>query len=167
MLRAVLSYPMHPEHGVVTVPFPVPDEEYDHTMELLEGIDIGDVLRQDCHVVELDSRYPVLKRLEGSAVNVDELDYLAKRLDSFCEGEDDQFLAMAHKLELADIKDLINLTFCCQQATVITNFSDLERIGQTHRLNLSGGAMPTEEYAKLNGRAEALRLIAEIGRAHV
>ncbi len=159
MLKAVLSYPMHPEHGIVTVPFPISEEEYDHTMELLEGIDIGDVLRQDCYVVELDSRYPILKRLEGSAVNVDELDYLAKRLDSFCEGEDDQFLAMAHKLELADIKDLINLTFCCQQATVITNFSDLERIGQTHRLNLSGGAMPTEEYAKLNGRAEALRLI--------
>ena len=85
MLRAVLSYPMHPEHGVVTVPFPIPQEEYDHTMELLEGIDIGDVLRQDCHVVELDSRYPILKRLEGSAVNVDELDYLAKRLDSINE----------------------------------------------------------------------------------
>ena len=67
---------------------------------------------------------------------------------------------MAHKLELTDIRDLINLTFCCQRATVITNFSDLERIGRTHRLNLSGGAMPTEEYAKLNGRAEALRLIA-------
>lgn len=159
MLKAVLSYPMHPEHGIVTVPFPISEEEYDHTMELLEGIDIGDVLRQDCYVVELDSRYPILKRLEGSEVNVDELDYLAKRLDSFCEGEDDQFLAMAHKLELADIKDLINLTFCCQRATVITDFSDLERIGRTHRLNLSGGAMPTEEYAKSNGRAEALRLI--------
>ena len=150
MLKAVLSNPVHPEYGGVTIPFPISREEYDHTMELLEGIDIGDVLRQDCYVVELDSRYPILKRLEGSAVNVDELDYLAKRLDSFCEGEDDQFLAMAHKLELADIKDLINLTFCCQQVTVITNFSDLERIGRTHRLNLSGGAMPTEEYAKLN-----------------
>ena len=160
MLRAVLSYPMHPEHGVVTVPFPIPQEEYDHTMELLEGIDIGDVLRQDCNIAELDSSYSILKRLENATVNVDELDYLAKRLDSFCEGEDDQFLAMAHKLELTDIRDLINLTFCCQRATVITDFSDLERIGRTHRLNLSGGAMPTEEYAKLNGRAEALRLIA-------
>lgn len=160
MLKAVLSNPVHPEYGGITIPFPIPREEYDHTMELLEGIDIGDVLRQDCYVVELDSRYPILKRLEGSAVNVDELDYLAKRLDSFCEGEDDQFLAMAHKLELTDIRDLINLTFCCQRATVITDFSDLERIGRTHRLNLSGGAMPTEEYAKLNGRAEALRLIA-------
>ena len=160
MLKAVLSYPMHPEHGIVTVPFPISEEEYDHTMELLEGIDIGDVLRQDCNIAELDSSYSILKRLENATVNVDELDYLAKRLDSFCEGEDDQFLAMAHKLELTDIRDLINLTFCCQRATVITDFSDLERIGRTHRLNLSGGAMPTEEYAKLNGRAEALRLIA-------
>ena len=159
MLRAVLSYPMHPEHGVVTVPFPIPQEEYDHTMELLEGIDIGDVLRQDCHVVELDSRYPVLKRLEGSAVNVDELDYLAKRLDSFCGGEDDQFLAMAHKLDLTDIKDLINLTFCCQQATVITNFSDLEAIGRAHYMNIHGGCTVGEALAGLDGYETALLLI--------
>ena len=37
---------------------------------------------------------------------------------------------MAHKLELFELKDLINLTFCCQQATVINNFSDLEAIGR-------------------------------------
>ena len=33
--------------------------------------------------------------------------------------------AMAHKLELSELKDLINLTFCCQETTVITDFSDL------------------------------------------
>ena len=159
MLRAVLSYPMHPEHGVVTVPFPIPQEEYDHTMELLEGIDIGDVLRQDCHVVELDSRYPILKRLEGSAVNVDELDYLAKRLDSFNESEKSQFQAMAHKLELAGIKDLINLTFYCQQATVITNFSDLEAIGRAHYMNIHGGCTVGEALAGLDGYETALLLI--------
>lgn len=159
MLRAVLSYPMHPEHGVVTVPFPIPDEEYDHTMELLEGIDIGDVLRQDCHVVELDSRYPILKRLEGSAVNVDELDYLEKRLDSFNESEKSQFQAMAHKLELADIKDFINLTFCCQQTTVITNFSDLEAIGRAHYMNIHGGCTVGEELANLDGCETVLLLI--------
>ena len=159
MLRAVLSYPMHPEHGVVTVPFPIPQEEYDHTMELLEGIDIGDVLRQDCYVVELDSRYTILKRLEGSAVNVDELDYLAKRLDSFNESEKSQFQAMAHKLELAGIKDLINLTFYCQQATVITNFSDLEAIGRAHYMNIHGGCTVGEALAGLDGYETALLLI--------
>ena len=139
MLKAVLSYPMHPEHGVVTIPFPIPEEDYDHTMELLEGIDIGDVLRQDCYVVELD--------------------YLAKRLDSFCEGEDDQFLGMAHRLDLTDIKNLINLTFCCQQATVITNFSDLEAIGRAHYMNIHGGCAAGEELANLDGRETALLLI--------
>ena len=159
MLKAVLSYPMHPEHGLATVPFPIPGEEYDRTLQTLADIDIGDTLRQDCYVVELDSQYPVLKRLEGSAVNLDELDYLAKRLDSFCEGEDDQFLAMASKLDLHDIKDFINLTFCCQQATVITDFSDLERVGRDHRMNISGGSIPMDEYAKLDGRMEAMKLI--------
>ena len=139
MLKAVLSYPMHPEHGTVTIPFPIPEKDYDHTMELLEGIDIGDVLRQDCYVVELD--------------------YLAKRLDSFCEGENDQFLAMAHKLDLADIKDFINLTFCCQQTTVITNFSDLEAIGRAHYMNIHGGCTVGEELANLDGCETALLLI--------
>ena len=159
MLKAVLSYPMHPEHGLATVPFPIPGEEYDRTLQTLADIDIGDTLRQDCYVVELDSQYPVLKRLEGSAVNLDELDYLAKRLDSFCKGEDDQFLAMASKLDLHDIKDFINLTFCCQQATVITDFSDLERVGRDHHMNINGGSIPMDEYAKLDGRMEAMKLI--------
>ena len=153
MLKAVLSNPVHPEYGGITIPFPISREEYDHTMELLEGIDIGDVLRQDCNIAELDSSYSILKRLENATVNVDELDYLAKRLDSFCESENDQLLAMAHKLELTDIRDLINLTFCCQRATVITDFSDLERIGRTHRLNLSGGVMPiSQEISIKDGR---------------
>ena len=37
-----------------------------HPAYPLQVIDIGDVLRQDCYVVELDSRYPILKRLYRS-----------------------------------------------------------------------------------------------------
>jgi len=113
VIKAVLSNAQHPEYGQVTVPFPVPDEEYDHTVEMLESLGIGGALRQDCQVDELDSHYSVLKQLEGKSIDLDELDYLVKRLDSFCEGEDAQFQAMAHKLDIADIKDFINLTFCC------------------------------------------------------
>ena len=71
----------------------------------------------------LDSKYPILNRLVTQNVNVDELDYLAKRLESFCTDEDARFQAMAFKFYLSDIKDFINLTFCCQQATVITDLS--------------------------------------------
>ena len=34
------------------------------------------------------------------------------------------------------LTDLINLTFCCQQATVITDFSDLEQIGRDHYIDV-------------------------------
>ena len=76
------------------------------------------------------SAFPALKRLEMRTVNLDELDYLARRQASFDVGEAAQFQTMAHKLELFERKDLINLSFCCQQATVINNFSDLEAIGR-------------------------------------
>ena len=159
MMKAVLTSSSHPEYGEISIPFPIPEEEYDQTIELLEGLGIGDVFAQDCRIIKLESAYPVLDRLEGSAVNLDELDYLAKRLESFCESEDTQFQAMAHKLELKDIKDFINLTFCCQQTTVIIDFSNLERIGKGHALTMNGGSMPSEEYDQVDGRMVALDLL--------
>ena len=132
MIQAVLSNPSHPEYGVATIPFPIPHEQYAHCMELLEALEIGDAVKADCKVEKIDSFYTVLKRTEMLTVNVEELNYLAKRLDSFDTGEAAQFQAMAHKLELFELKDLINLTFCCQQATVITDFSDISAVGRNH-----------------------------------
>ena len=119
MIHAVLSNPNHPEYGVATIPFPIPHDQYAHCMDLLEALEIGDALKADCQVEEIDSFYSVLKRTEMLTVNVEELNYLAKRLDGFNVGEAAQFQAMAHKLELTELKDFINLTFCCQETTVI------------------------------------------------
>ena len=109
MIQAVLSNPSHPEYGVAAIPFPIPRDQYAHCMELLEALEIGDALKADCKVEEIDSFYTVLKRTEMRTVNVEELNYLAKRLDSFDTGEAAQFQAMAHKLELFELKDLMNL----------------------------------------------------------
>ena len=109
MIRAVLSNPSHPEYGVATIPVPIPHDQYAHCMELLEALEIGDALKADCKVEEVYSFFSVLKRTEMLTVNVEELNYLAKRLDSFDTGEAAQFQAMAHKLELFELKDLINL----------------------------------------------------------
>ena len=159
MIQAVLSNPSHPEYGVATIPFPIPRDQYAHCMELLEALEIGDAVKADCKVEKIDSFYTVLKRVEMLTVNVEELNYLAKRLDSFDTGEAAQFQAMAHKLELFELKDLINLTFCCQQATVITDFSNLAAIGRDHYMNLHGGCAKTEELDALNGEETARRLI--------
>ena len=159
MIQAVLSNPSHPEYGVATIPFPIPRDQYAHCMEMLEALEIGDAVKADCKVEKIDSFYSVLKRTEMLTVNMEELNYLAKRLESFDTGEAAQFQAMAHKLELFELKDLINLTFCCQQATVITDFSDLAAIGRDHYMNLHGGSASVDELNALDGKKTARQLI--------
>ena len=159
MMSAVLSNPNYPKYGVATIPFPIPRDQYTYCTDLLEALEIGDAVKADCKVEKIDSFYTVLKRAEMLTVNVEELNYLAKRLDSFDTGEAAQFQAMAHKLELFELKDLINLTFCCQQATVITDFSDLAAIGRNHYMNLHGGSASVDELNALDGKKTARRLI--------
>ena len=159
MMSAVLSNPGHPKYGVATIPFHIPRDQYTYCMDLLETLEIGDTVKADCKVEKIDSFYTVLKRAEMLTVNVEELNYLAKRLDSFGTGEAAQFQAMAHKLELFELKDLINLTFCCQQATVITDFSDLAAVGRDHYMNLHGGSASVDELNALDGKGTARQLI--------
>ena len=159
IIHTVLGNPNHPEYGVATIQFPIPHDQYAHCMELLEALEIGDAVKADCQVQEINSFYSVLKRTERLTVNVEELNYLAKRLDGFDMGEATQFQAMAHKLELFELKDLINLTFCCQQTTVITDFSDLAAVGRDHYMNLHGGCAKTAELDTLDGEETARQLI--------
>ena len=157
-MLAILGNAKHPEYGSATVPLPIPNDEYGHVMELLGTLGIGDVMERDCKVEEIQGGLPLLKRLEKVAVNIDELDYLAKRLDSFDYIEAAQFQAMAVKTGIFDMKDLINLTFCCQQATVITDFSNLEAIGRHHLVSINGGCL-SSELADTDLRMTALKLI--------
>lgn len=158
-IKAMLYHADHPEYGLVTISFPIPPDQYASTVEMLQGLDIGGPLARDCMVKEVQGSAPVLKCLEGAAVNIDELDYLAKRLDSFDDNELAKFQGMAYQMGTSDMTDLINLTFCCQQATVITDFTDLETIGQDHYMNLHGGCASMEELERLDARKMALDLI--------
>lgn len=166
MMQVILSNSKHPKYGQATIPLPLAQDQYEDCVELLEKLEIGSATKQDCKVVEISSAFPVLKRMEMLTVNLDELDYLAKRLASFDVGEAAQFQAMAHKLELFELKDLINLTFCCQQATVITDFTNLEAIGRDHYMNLYGGCASTQELEDLDG-AETARLLIDSGAGEV
>ena len=66
--------------------------------------------------------------------------------------------AMAHKLELSELKDLINLTFCCQETTVITDFSDL-----AHGLQHSHALVADDElHAIQAASAEPLEEVTQL-----
>lgn len=161
-MNAVLSNPKHPEYGQFTVPLPIPHNQYDGIMEALNAMDMGDPLARDCQMDEILGEYPILKRLEEKPVNIDELDYLAKRLDSFCYAQEGaQFQGAAVSYDYSDMTDLINLTFSCQQVTVITDFSDLEQVGRDHYMVLNGGCASKEELDALDGYETALLLIDE------
>ena len=71
MFQAVLSNRDHPEYGVATIPFPIPHDQYAYCIELLEALEIGDAVKADCKVAEVDSFFSVLKRTEMLTVNVE------------------------------------------------------------------------------------------------
>ena len=159
MIRAVLSNPQHPEHGQVTVPFPLAGNACPQALELLRALDLGDPTGRDCQIDEISGGYSVLKRLEDGMVNLDELDYLAKRLESFDDDQGIQFEAVAAARDISSVEGFINLTFCCDQVTVIYDFSDLEAVGRRHYLNTHGGCASVEELDHMDGQETALLLI--------
>ena len=73
-LKATICNEAHPEYGAVSLPFPIKLEEYDENLKMLDVLGIGDHIERDCFVAEISTAYPILKCLEGSCVNVDELD---------------------------------------------------------------------------------------------
>ena len=156
-MEAILKNPEHPEYGTAAIPLPIPTERYGECMEQLAAMGIGDPLARDCAIETLADAPPVLDRLQGRRVNVDELDYLAKRLESFDGDGIVQFSAMAHIMGLTAAKDLINLSFCVSEVTVIRNFNDLASEGTLHFLHVNGGASQ-EELRNL----DPVKLVSEL-----
>lgn len=95
MFQTVLSNKDHMEYGVVTVPFPIPEGQYADITRMLEVLHVGSELSPDCMVESVEGDWPVLNVLTGQEINLDELDYLAKRLDGFSPYEKVQFQAAA------------------------------------------------------------------------
>lgn len=92
MIRAVLSNPAHPEYGVVTIPFPIPHDQYAHCMrtrdELIQTADEMDAMMTcDCEL-----------RLLGEFLPREELVFLLEQDKQDCpmrrpqerEGESDR-----------------------------------------------------------------------------
>lgn len=159
-MEAIISNKAHPDWGCATIPLPIPDEEYAHCMELLEQLEIGGVTASDCHIDELNRAPAALDVLVGQEVNIDELDFLARSIDRYWGDEQDKLEGMAYKLGIKDIHGFINLSFGCEQATVITNFADLSTAGKNYYMDLHGGCAPKTELDALDGEKLIRDLIA-------
>lgn len=94
-----------------------------------------------------------LSFLEEHYINLDELNYLAKRMDSFFGDEETQFFEAIKLENFVKLKDLINLTFNIGKYTIIKDVSDMTKVGREYLLN-TRGCIPADDeddpkYAKI------------------
>ena len=150
MFDAMLKKDNDPLSAAEIVEFPIPEAQYEETIRALNGIQIGAVLEQDCCVADFRSAdCPALRRMIGRMVGVDELDWLGKQLESFDRYELLQFSAAVERFGLSAADELIDLSFCAREVTVVSDFNDLELVGKRHYLTVHG-ACDSEELENLD-----------------
>ena len=160
MFEAKLKSRSQPKLGALAVTFPIPEERYENVILALQNLQIGDVRKQDCCIESIRvPDCPALLRMTNTMANVDELDWLGKQLESFDRYELLQFNAAAEQFGLSAADELIDLSFCAREVTVISDFTDLEKTGKRHYLTVHGACDP-EEVENLDGKKTALALIS-------
>ena len=94
-----------------------------------------------------DVHYPLeLSALNARTVNLDELNFLARRLDSFTDDEIEQFYAAVEQRDVKSLKDLINLTYNLDKFTIIKNVGDMTKVGREYTLNTEGSVPADNRY---------------------
>ena len=160
MFEATLRNRNQLELETLTVTFPIPEERYENMIFALKNLQIGDERKQNCRIDSIRAtNCPALCRMSGTLANVDELDWLGRKLESFNRYELLQFSAAAERFGLYSADEMIDLSFCASEMTVISDFSDLERVGRKHYLTVHGVAN-TKELEKLDGKELAQALIS-------
>lgn len=148
-----------PNGATVKLSFPMED---DAMMRELELIGVGNSLTPDCTVLAVEQgasvgshTLPVLQCLCHTNINVDELNYLAHRLEGFTQREIDKFQSAVVLNDISELRNLINLSFNLDTYSVITDFSDLTGLGRILYMDQHGGLGPTENQPYIDYAAIA------------
>lgn len=106
--------------------------------ESLQKIGVNNPLDTTQFVCNCGAAIPELSALDGRPVNLDFLNFLAKRLESFSRPEERQFRAALSVRKLIDVRDMVNLTYNLHNWMLIDSFHDLRDVGKRHFLNYRG-----------------------------
>lgn len=111
-----------------------------------------------CKDLKLTDNHAFVKRvislkdfsfLEGKIVDLDEVNYLGKRVNDFDSYETRRFFAAIETGEYLTVKDMINLTFNLDCYTLVDNISNLRKVGYNKVLS-SKGCIGREELDKID-----------------
>lgn len=136
---------------------PCSEEQIDKLCEVL-GIPNNSQAEITVDSVYMDDRANGL--LQNKTFNLDKLNYLAKRLDSFDKNELTTFYAVSYSEKSNDIDRLINLTFNTHCYSVVSDFSDLEAVGRKMYLTEQQAASPTA-LEQLDGEGYFKKVLAD------
>ena len=124
----------------IDICFPISESELFAKLGEIHAVEGRDAA-QSAYVTEVywPEEFSILK---DRFANLDELNYLGKRMERFDTLEYDQFLIGISKLDSKDVKELINLTFNPHHFTLCQDVSSYGKIGRAYVLNTEG-SIPT------------------------
>ncbi len=132
MLKLTFRKNNAPAYRTATIEFPAIEGDLQKS---LEQIGVGITTEKNCLVEKIRGDEGALQQLVGQCVNADEVQYLAKRMDSFDQKELRTFYAVAQSQQLTEVKDLINLTFNLHCHCLVSDFSDMAAIGKNYEFS--------------------------------
>lgn len=131
--------------------------EEERLYEICNDLGIEMRMGYNCYIENsIDSNFQ--KILNNRYCNIDELNYLTKRLDSFSGNETKRFYAAAHAENPETIAELINLSFNVHCYSLITDFSDFHKVGKDLYLS-EKQAVASRVLDELDGESYAIEVI--------
>lgn len=129
--------------------FPCTEKEMNAALERIHAEDVTPLELYVSEVVFPEE----LGCLQDRFVNLDEVNYLGKRMDSFFGDEEYQFYEAMKLEDFNTLPDLINLSFNLNRYPLIQDIGDMGKIGREYLLTVKG-CLPADDaddpkYAEL------------------
>lgn len=137
-----------------TIWFPIEEENLDRICNEL-GIEM--TTASNCYIENsMDRNF--LNILHNKNCNIDELNYLMKRLDGFSQKEIERFYAASFAENPKTMAELINLSFNMHCYSLVSDFNNLENVGKDLYLT-ERQAVSTKELDELDGESYAMDVL--------
>ena len=111
--------------GYRSMELPLSDEELNFQMRQMG---IRETIPKS-KLVKVSEKDNPLQKLEGQFLNMDEVNFFARRMEHLTEYERKVLAVYANDSDVSTIKDLINLTFSMKGLSLLTDFSDASQGG--------------------------------------
>lgn len=140
----------------VDITLPATDMDIQYCMKCIGIEDIVPV----CCISEVWDEPSYFGFLKGQTVSMDELNFLARRLDGMTEYEKRVVGVYSSETGIREMKQLINLTYSLQGLSLLTDLTDGNRVGL--RLYLDRHlAISEEEKSRMDFNAYAQKIFSE------